>query len=219
MRWSASARDPVTLTTLAAKGRRTLRAMATGRNPIWLWRPNWCPPHCGRRITPAARPSRATPCAAIKGSSDAQFRNIAIAALAAARDPEANAEIEEFIASGALTVREQGTYMREAFADAERRAGVWAWLRKDFKRISAPVPARRAARASSASPPNSATDQSRAEIEWFFKPMVGEISGAPRVYANTLETVDRCVAWRKAKGPRTRRCPPPTVIGSGLTRA
>ena len=45
------------------------------------------------------------------------------------------------------------------------------------------------------------TDGARAEIEWFFKPMVDELVGAPRTFANTLETVDRCVSWRKTKGP------------------
>jgi alanyl aminopeptidase len=136
---------------------------------------------------------------AIKGSSDAQFRSLAIAALAAARDPAANQEIEEFIVSGALTVREQGAYMRNAFQDAERRAGAWEWLRRDFKRISASVPRDARSRLVSLTA-NLCADQSRAEIEWFFKPMIADISGAPRVYANALETVDRCVAWRKAKG-------------------
>jgi alanyl aminopeptidase len=137
--------------------------------------------------------------AAIRSSTDAQFRNIALTALAAARDSIANEEIEDFVVSGGLSVREQSTYMRSAFADAERRPGVWAWFRRDFKRISASVPHDARSRLVNLAG-NLCGDQSRAEIEWFYKPMIGEISGAPRVYANVLETVDRCVAWRKAKG-------------------
>jgi hypothetical protein len=89
--------------------------------------------------------------------------------------------------------------LRAAFADAERRPGVWAWLRRDFKRISASIPRDARSRLVGLTA-NLCGDQSRAEIEWFYKPMLADISGAPRIYDNALETVDRCVAWRKAKG-------------------
>ncbi len=192
------ARDPGTVTSLAAKGAETLRAMATGRPPEpvapeLLQMALWAAIYSGGETV--ARDA----VAAIKGSSDAQFRNMVIAALAAARDHLANQEIEEFIVSGALTVREQGAYMRNAFEDAERRHGVWAWLRRDFKRISASIPRDARSRLVGLAG-NLCDNQSRAEIEWFYKPMIGAISGAPRVYANALEKVDRCVNWRKAKG-------------------
>ena len=66
--------------------------------------------------------------------------------------------------------------------------------------MSAPVPKESHARFI-ALPAKLCTDGARAEIEWFFKPMVDDLVGAPRTFANTLETVDRCVSWRKAKGP------------------
>jgi alanyl aminopeptidase len=116
--------------------------------------------------------------------------------LAAARAPDAIADIEEFVASGALTVRETRTYLREVFADAERRLGAWAWLRKDFKRLSAPVPKEARSRFIALTA-KLCTESAHAEIEWFFKPMIDELVGAPRTFANTLETVDRCVAWHK----------------------
>lgn len=192
------ARDPGTLTALAAKGASLLRAMAQGQPPEPI-APELVEAAIWAAINTGGEPIARDAMGAIKGSSDAQFRSLAIAALAAARDPAANQEIEEFIVSGALTVREQGAYMRNAFQDADRRAGAWEWLRRDFKRISASVPRDARSRLVSLTA-NLCADQSRAEIEWFFKPMLTEISGAPRVYANALETVDRCVAWRKAKG-------------------
>ncbi len=190
-------RDPNTLTPLATKGASLLRSIARG-GPTEALAPElvqaslWAAIHTGG--APIARDAMA----AIKGSTDAQFRNMAITALAAAREPAANVEIEEFMISGALGVREQGTYLRNAFADPERRPGVWAWLRRDYKRISAAIP--RDARSRLVGFAASlCSDQSRAEIEWFWKPMLGQIAGAPRVYANALETVDSCVSWRKAK--------------------
>jgi alanyl aminopeptidase len=192
------ARDPNTLTPLAAKGAALVRSTAKGHTPDPL------PPELVQAALWSALYSGGAPVArdamaAIKVSSEAQFRTMAIAALAAARDPIANQEIEEFVVSGALTVREQGAYLRNAFEDAERRPGVWAWLRRDFKRISAAIPRDARSRLVNLAG-NLCGDQSRAEIEWFYKPMIGEISGAPRVYANVLEKVDRCLAWRKAKG-------------------
>ncbi len=194
----AVARDPGTLTQLAAKGATLLRTIAQGQPPEPI-APELVEAATWAAVYTGGEPIARDAIAAIKGSSDAQFRSLAIAALAAARDPAANQEIEEFIVSGALSVREQGTYMRNAFQDADRRAGAWEWLRRDFKRISASVPRDARSRLVSLTG-NLCGDQSRAEIEWFFKPMIGDISGAPRVYANALETVDRCVAWRKTKG-------------------
>jgi alanyl aminopeptidase len=192
------AHDPSTLTALAAKGATHLREVAQGGTPTPLapeLRPTalWAAVHTGG--APVARDALA----AIKASTEAEFRNLAIIALTAARDPIANQEIEEFVPSPALGVREQSAYLRNAFMDAERRAGAWTWLRQDYKRIAAKIPrdsrARLVALAS-----NLCADQSRAEMDWFLKPMIGQITGAPRVYANALEAVDRCVAWRKTKG-------------------
>ncbi len=194
----AVARDPGTLTPLAAKGASLLRAMAEGRSPEPL-APELIGAAAWAAVYTGGQPLAHDAIAAIKGSSDAQFRSLVIAALTAARDPAANQEVEEFLISGALTVREQGTYMRNAFQDVDRRAGVWEWLRRDFKRISASIPRDARSRLVGLTA-NLCGDQSRVEMEWFFKPMIGEITGAPRVYANALETVDRCVAWRKAKG-------------------
>ncbi len=192
------ARDPNTLTPLAGKGAGLLRAMAQGNKPQAL-APELVQSALWAAIYSGGAPVARDAIAAIRSSTDAEFRNIALTALAAARDPVANQEIEEFVVSGGLSVREQGTYLRNAFADAERRTGVWAWFRRDFKRVSASIP--RDARSRLINVAGSLCgDQSRAEIEWFYKPMIGEISGAPRIYANVLEKVDRCVAWRKAKG-------------------
>jgi alanyl aminopeptidase len=192
------ARDPNTLTPLAAKGAGQLRAMAQGNQPQPL-APELVQAALWAAVYSGGVTVARDAIAAIRSSTDAQFRNLALTALAAARDPAANQEIEEFIVSGALTVREQGAYLRAAFADAERRPGVWAWFRRDFKRISASIPNDARSRLVNLAK-SLCGDQSRAEIEWFYKPMIGDISGAPRVYANVLETVDRCVAWRRAKG-------------------
>lgn len=192
------AREPTTIAPLAAQGATYLRAISQGDAnakapqaellPVALWAAVFTG---GEQVARDAM-------SAIKASSEAEFRLAAITALTAARDPKAIAEIEEFVASGALRVRETRSYLRDLFADAERRAGAWAWLRRDFKRLTEPVPPDSHARFIALTA-TLCTDQAHAEIEWYFKPMVDKIVGAPRIFANTIESVDRCVTWRKAQ--------------------
>jgi hypothetical protein len=97
-------------------------------------------------------------------------------------------------------VRELRFYLGDLFGDAERKADAWAWLRKDFERVAKGIPTENRARFLGL-PASLCSDAARGEIDWFFKPMVDKVIGAPRVFANTLEKVDRCVAWRKATVP------------------
>ncbi|MBP6011281.1 MAG: M1 family metallopeptidase [Alphaproteobacteria bacterium] len=191
-------RDPATLTSLAGRGASHLRALAQGQQPDPL-AAELLPASLWAAILTGGAPVARDAISAIKASSDAEFRTSALSALAAARDPDAGKEIEEFAVSGTLGVRELSILLRESFADAERRPAAWNWLRKDFKAISAPMPIDGRSRFIALTG-KLCTDQARGEIEWFFKPMVDEISGAPRVFANAVEAVDRCVSWRKAKG-------------------
>lgn len=193
------AREPSTLSALSAKGAAHLRAVIQS-TPIASLAPELVPTALWAAVFTGGEPIARDAMAAIKASSEAEFRLAVIKALTAARDPKAIAEIEAFVVSGAITVREARTYLRELFGDDERRVGAWAWLRKDFKRISAPVPTQAHARFIDL-PAKLCTEAARGEIEWFFKPMIDDLVGAPRLFANAVETVDRCVSWRKARGP------------------
>ncbi len=193
------ARDPATLSALAVKGTTHFKAVALAQPdkampPELVQASLWAAVHTGG--LPVAQDA----IAAIKTSSNAEFRNAAITALSAARDKAAIAEIQAFVISGALRLREMSTYMREAFADSEVRETMWNWLRRDFKRIMATIPEDRRARFVDL-PSRLCTDTAHDEVEKFFKPMVGKIVGAPRRLANALELVENCASWRKAKGP------------------
>jgi len=192
-------RDPATTAPLAAKGAARLRAAAQSQTPEAM-PAELVPVSLWAAIYTGGLPVARDAMSAIKASSDAEFRVAAIRALTAARDPKTVAEIEEFVAAGSLTVRETvRTYMSGLFDDAESRPRAWEWLRKDFKRISAPIPKDGHARFIRLTE-KLCTDTAHAEIDWFFKPMADKMPGAPRMLANALETVDRCVAWRKARG-------------------
>lgn len=193
------ARDPVTLSALAVKGTNHFKVMAAGQAD------NAIPPELVAASLWAAVNTGGLPVAqdamvAIKASTNAEFRNAAIRALTGVRDKAAIAEVQEFAISGALRLRELSTFLREAFADSELRDTMWTWFRKDFKRITAPVPEGSRARFVDL-PSRLCSNAAHAEIEKFFKPMAGKIVGAPRRLANALELVENCAMWRKAKGP------------------
>ena len=194
------AREPSATAPLAASGAAYLRAIAASDPKAIAPQAELLPVALWAAVFTGGEPVARDAIAAINASSEAEFRIAAVSALTAARDPKAIAAIEEYVASGALRVREARTYLRDVFADAERRPRAWAWLRENFKRLAAPVPEEARARFISLTG-SLCGDASRAEIEWFFKPMVATMTGAPRIFANALESVDRCVAWRKAKGP------------------
>ena len=193
------ARDPVTLSALAVKGTNHFKAMVAGQADSAM-APELVAASLWAAVNTGGLPVAQDAMAAIKASSNAEFRFAAIRALTGVRDKSAIAEVQEFAISGALRLRELSTFLREAFADSDLRDTMWTWFRKDFKRITAPVPEGSRARFVDL-PSRLCSNAAHAEIEKFFKPMAGKIVGAPRRLANALELVENCASWQKAKGP------------------
>jgi hypothetical protein len=187
------ARDPSAISSLAVKGAALARgsnaAMAAELAPTALWASVYSGGPQGARDMIAA----------IRSSSEAQFRTDAITALTAARDATAIEDVSAFVLGSDLRVRERRTFLRALFADPERRDDAWVWLRANFQKLRAPVPPD--AQAGFIDYAGSlCTSAGRGEAEAFFKPMLGELKGAPRRYSNAIELVDHCIAWRNAAG-------------------
>ncbi len=196
-------RDPATLSALSVAGSSIFKPQASGGKikpapaelvPLAMW----------AAIHTGGLPAVQDAIGAINASSNAEFRSAAIRALSAAREEAAISRSQEFVISGALRLREISTYLREAFADADIRAQTWNWFQRDFKRITASVPEENRARFIDL-PSRLCTDTAHKEVDALFRPMLGKIMGAPRKLANTLETIDNCLAWRKQKGPEISR--------------
>jgi alanyl aminopeptidase len=188
------ARDPEALAALAPQGNALLEAVARGDNASF---DEMTPARLHAAISTGGSDSARKGIAALKATPQAEQRNMIVRALAAAREPQAIASIQSFILSGDLRVREIFNYMREAFASSPSREAAWAWLRADYDRIVEVTGAGSQSRLVSL-PASLCTKAHEDEIRSFFEPRVGKIVGAPRKLANTLETVARCHAWRKA---------------------
>jgi alanyl aminopeptidase len=193
------AQDPATVSALASKGlaHATPYASAAPSAPAAL------PPELRASamwalVNSGGAQAARDIVAAIKASSDQQFRTDAAIALTGAREPEAIKEAETFIASGALRLREGRSYYRALFADPDRREAAMRWLTSNFKTLSAPIPPEGRARLIGYGD-KLCSREARQTVEGFFRPRLAELTGAQRILANTLEAIDRCVAWRAAK--------------------
>lgn len=190
------ARDANALALLAPQGNTLLDAVARGQRASF---DEMTPSLLNAALSTGGADSAARGIAALKATRQAEQRNMIVRALAAAREPQAIATIQTFILSGELRVREIVNYMREAFASGPSREAAWAWLRRDHDRIVEVTGEGSQSRLVSL-PASLCTSAHEAEIRSFFEPRVAKIVGAPRTLANTLETVARCHAWKKANG-------------------
>ncbi len=188
------ARDPEALAALAPQGNALLEAVARGDKASF---DEMTPARLHAAISTGGSDSARKGIAALNATPQAEQRNMIVRALAAAREPQAIASIQSFILSGDLRVREIFNYMREAFASSPSREAAWAWLRRDYDRIVEVTGAGSQSRLVSL-PASLCTKAHEDEIRSFFEPRAGKIVSAPRKLANTLETVARCHAWRKA---------------------
>src|SRR5262249_27020621 len=131
---------------------------------------------------------------AIKASADQQFRTDAVIGLTGARDAEAVEEVESFITSGALRLREGRSYFRAVFGDPDRRDGAMHWLTSNFEMISKPIPAEGRARFITYGN-KLCSAESKQTVESFFRPLVPSLEGSNRMLSNALEAIDSCLAW------------------------
>ncbi len=134
------------------------------------------------------------------GKSDSEFfYNIAIYAAAGSED---EAALNKFLAFSLTPQVRTGDllYVLRYFAnEPASRPLLWSWFKTNYaallKRISAQgmsyAPALQA---------NACDDAAKAEVQAFFGPKTAELQGTPRILRQTVERIDRCTAFRNAKG-------------------
>ena len=106
--------------------------------------------------------------------------------------------IGEFTLSDGMRTRERAELIRELFKDGEVRAKGWAWMKPAMPALydKTSGPGRTGyVRATE----NFCDAIIRADVENFFRPKVSEMPGAPRVLANALEQMNRCIALKTSK--------------------
>jgi alanyl aminopeptidase len=138
------------------------------------------------------------------GSDDIEFRTRAAAALGSTDDPEVGNYARDLLLDERLRFREPSTI---AFAlarrDSQRRA-TFDWLRDHYE----PFIGRMAQFAYRFLPTMGAgfcTRAERDEVERFFRPRLGQLPGAERTLAETLEGIELCTALAETKSAEVGR--------------
>jgi alanyl aminopeptidase len=135
---------------------------------------------------------------ALKKSDDEFFSKSVIYAVAGAED---DATIDKLLAMSLIDIRIGD--VRYVFRDLQReekgQAALWAWFKANF----AAVEARVSPEGLSSAPGIFAYGcdaGARAELDGFFGPRTGELQGTPRTLKQNDERIDRCIAFKQAKG-------------------
>lgn len=190
---SQTARDPAVLATLKAKGDLVLKdgpsAIEPNLLPLALWAvANLDGVEGVRRIQNA-----------VDASTDAEYRGRAITAIAGARGAEAVARIGSWVLSDSLRTRERTDLLRAVFEDPDIRAPMWTWLRGSLQGVMDKMTP--SGRTNLIRNTGDFCDAfNRVSVEETFKPRIGEMPGSPRVLANALERMNRCLSLKVSKG-------------------
>jgi alanyl aminopeptidase len=136
---------------------------------------------------------------ALQKSQDEYFSKSLIYAVAGSQD---QASIDRLLAL-ALTPAIRAGDLRYVFRGLQReekgRAEMWTWFKANFAAMEKRV----SAEGLSSAPDllaygcDSAT---RADLDGFFGPKTGELQGTPRTLKEDDERIDRCIAFKQAKG-------------------
>jgi cytosol alanyl aminopeptidase len=190
---SQTARDPAVLAALKAKGEAVLKdgpaAVEPNLLPLALWAlANANGVEGVKQIQ-----------AAVEASTDAEFRGRAIAAVAGARGADAVSRIGNWMLNDTLRTRERADLIRALYEDPDNRGPVWTWMRGSLQPLMNKMTA--SGRTNLIRVTGDFCDAvNRISVEETFKPRIGEMPGAPRVLANALERMNRCMSLKVTKG-------------------
>jgi alanyl aminopeptidase len=188
-----TARDPAAIAAMKAKGELILSGEKASVEPnLWplaLWAVAYTTGDAGViRIQ-----------SAVDSSTDAEFRGRAITAAAGARGTEAMTRIGSWMLGDGLRTRERADLVRALFEDPDMRATAWVWMRRSLPAMLEKTPG--GGRSNLIRATGDFCDAStRASVEEAFKPRIAQMPGAPRVLANALERINRCISLKVAKG-------------------
>lgn len=129
----------------------------------------------------------------IIGSTDAVVRGRALSAIGSTRNPAKAAEIRELAFSNQLRDNEIFSVIYPQVLMPETRDATWDWFQENMDRILPRIPEESWGRMTFVGSAFCNTEK-RAEVEAFFAERIGSLTGGPRRLAQTLETIDLCVA-------------------------
>jgi alanyl aminopeptidase len=140
--------------------------------------------------------------AALRKNQDRQDRRRLLTAMEDFRDPAAIDAAMQAVLSGGIALMDGFRLYFAGQENAETRKLGFQFIRGHFDQIVSGRPSVFGNDLGAYLPQSGATfcdAQSRQELQDFFAPRVSQFAGAPRTLAQTLETIDLCVAGKAAR--------------------
>ena len=141
----------------------------------------------------------------IIASTNAEYRRSALFALTAAAPSTTAAdeaflhEVNALMLSDDLRGNETTLLMSYLLGEPERYVGTWGWIKANIEGLEERLQLNRMAGVIRRL--DGTCDAAlRDELEAFFTPRLDRYDGAPRALALTLQSIERCLAFREAKG-------------------
>ena len=126
-------------------------------------------------------------------STDAVVRGRTLDAIGSTKDPVKAAEIRELALSPALRDNEIFSILSPQVSMPETRDAMWLWFQQNIDRILPRIPEEAWGRMTMVGNAFCTTEK-RAEVQSFFADRINTLTGGPRSLAQTLESIDLCVA-------------------------
>ncbi len=142
--------------------------------------------------------------AAARAEKDRHDRQLLLEALGSFRDPALAREAMRIALSEEFPVRESIELVYGATHALATRAPAYDFVRENFAELAGKLPADEAAwlvRAGSAL----CDEGKRPEVEDFFRDRLAKLPGGPRRYAQAMERLRECAAFRAAQAPEVAR--------------
>jgi aminopeptidase N len=142
--------------------------------------------------------------AAARKEADRHHRLLLLESMGSFRDPAIARDAMRVALSNEFPAREAITLVYGATHSVEARGAAYDFVRENFGELAGKLPAREAAGLVTT---GSALcdDSKRAEVETFFRERMAGLPGGPRRYAQAVEQLRNCAAFRAAQAPAVVR--------------
>ncbi len=131
--------------------------------------------------------------AMIKTERDGTIRSRMIGALTRSTDPATAVKVRDLAFSPDLRVNEIPIVIYGSVSERANMAAGWAWFKANYEAIKAKMPTFGVGGLAGIGG-RFCTVSERNDFKAFMEPKIGSLTGAPRVYAGTIENIDRCIA-------------------------
>lgn len=127
------------------------------------------------------------------GSNDGTIRGRLLTGISASKNPEFIKQLRDWVISDRLRDNEIYTIIFSQVSDNANKYGMWQWVKDNFEAFKNRVPIWGQGRLTAVGS-SFCTQEKKQELLDFFNPIIEDLSGGPRYLAQTVESIDLCMA-------------------------